>query len=224
MYGPFRAQQVFCSQVFWSHTNSPSGCQLPDNVEETKKVTQVNAKSIIIDNTREENIEVIILCQGYSYQFPFLHPACHVDVDVGGIKPAYKHIFHTEFPSLCFIGLIARICAFPLFDAQVQFALAALKGSMKLPNREEMEKDAAGDYVARRKLGFASHKCHELASTQWDYYKDLARVANFQQWPAARRSLCNESFINLFKDTLHYREYNYDITDEEDEHGYVRKT
>ena len=132
--------------MFWAHTNAPYDIQIPENIEQTKSVTHVNPKSIIINNAREENVDSIVLCTGYLYSFPFLHPSCHVTlVDFGRVTPVYKHITHTEFPSLCFIGLITRECAFPLNDGQVKFALAALTGSMKLPSREEMEKDAEDD-------------------------------------------------------------------------------
>lgn len=211
------------TKVFWCHTNAPYDAILPDNLEQTKNVTQVKPKSVIIDKVREENVDSIVLCTGYLYQFPFLHPSCHVVIEKGRVKPIYKHIIHTEFPSLFFIGLCTRHCSFPQYDAQIRFAAAALKGTMKLPSREAMDKDADADLADRLKQGLAHIKPHELAWTQWNYHNDLARLANFQPWPAARQTLCDESILHWNTDIMGFRKVNYEVTDESNGQGFIIK-
>ena len=35
------------------------------------------------------------------------------------VKPLYKHLIHTTFPTMAFIGIPFQIVPFPLFDVQV---------------------------------------------------------------------------------------------------------
>lgn len=61
----------------------------------------------------------ILIITGYEYTFPFLNKDCNVMIEDNVVKPLYKHLIHSMFPSLAFIGIPFQICPFPLFDFQV---------------------------------------------------------------------------------------------------------
>ena len=204
----------------WSHSNKPYDTELPHNLEQASVILEAKCNSVVFADGREEIADAIILCTGYHYHFPFLHADCHVNIEKGRVKPIYKHIIHTELPSLCFIGLCTRHCTFPQIDGQVQFALAALDESMQLPSKVEMDQDAENDFKYRLQLGICNKKPHELAWVQWDYHEELARLANFKSWPIARRALCENSILRWNTNLKGFRNINYKITNENSESGW----
>ncbi len=117
----------YATQVIWSG----SGCggrfnaPLPANVLKTPPVTQVKGRSIVYRDAtgveHEEEVDAILLCTGYLYSLPFLHASCGITIDdvKGRVQPVYKHVVNIQFPTMLFIGLNARLCAWPIFDAQV---------------------------------------------------------------------------------------------------------
>ncbi len=105
-------------------------------------------------------------------------------------------------------------------STQVCFALAALDGSMKLPSRAEMEKDAEEDYKRRIDMGICRTTFHALGPTAWDYNAEMARLANFEEFPLARRELCSKSQVHWLTDFLGFRNFNYEIVDENSADGF----
>jgi thioredoxin reductase len=71
------------------------------------------------DGVIADDVDAVINCTGYSYDFPFLDSSCGVRVTDGCVAPLYKQLFHVEHPSLVFVGLPSVIIPFPLFDFQV---------------------------------------------------------------------------------------------------------
>ena len=92
----------------------------------------------------------------------------------------YKHVLHTARPSLSLIGLCKTVAPFPQFDCQVRFALAALDGSMVLPNRDEMEADIERDYQWRLSQGMPPRHAHHMGDLQWGYNNMLAELGGFE--------------------------------------------
>lgn len=56
---------------------------------------------------------------GYLYNFPFLHESCGIVVEDNCVEPLYKHVVNMNHPSMCFIGVPYYVCAFSMFDLQV---------------------------------------------------------------------------------------------------------
>jgi hypothetical protein len=56
---------------------------------------------------------------GYKFDFPFLTPECKVRIEGRRVMPLYKHLIHTELPTICFVGLPFKVLPFPLFHFQV---------------------------------------------------------------------------------------------------------
>ena len=95
-------------------------------------IDHVTETSAVFTNGEREKVDVILLCTGYQYDFPFLDPACGVTLKDNGrrVTPLYKHLIHTQYPSLFFIGLLHLVIPFTVFDLQVRVAMKVLQGSI----------------------------------------------------------------------------------------------
>lgn len=100
-------------------------------------------KVFYCDGTVDEDVDMVLLCTGYKIGFPFLPQ----HLQPASIRDLYKNIFHTEDPTLCFVGFsrptqgsipqIAELASY--FVAQVA------AGHHILPSRETMKEVAKVD-------------------------------------------------------------------------------
>lgn len=86
------------------------------------------------------NIDKIIFCTGYEYDFPFL-PLSQDFVSPFLIKDLYKQVFYIDDPSLAFLCLNKGVVPMPLSEAQASVVARVFSGRIKLPSRETMEQD-----------------------------------------------------------------------------------
>jgi hypothetical protein len=92
--------------------------------------------------------------------------------------PLYKQLWHAQIPSVTFLGLPHSIVPFPLFELQSEAILAKLLDRTSFPPLEERMAAANRDAQAG---GFKKTGCvvdtHFLGSGQWDYCRDMAKMA-----------------------------------------------
>ena len=138
-----------------------------------------------------------------------LYLCSHVFVVDERVSPLYKHLIHTQLPSLSFIGIPKKVTPFPMFDCQVRFVTAALDGTMPLPSREEMENDMQQDYEWRLSVGMPHRYAHEMAELQWRYNLELANLAGFSPVPQSVQSLCDYVHATRVKELQVYKKRNY---------------
>ncbi|KAI0233547.1 Flavin-containing monooxygenase FMO GS-OX5 [Lamellibrachia satsuma] len=181
----------FAKQVYLSHRKEPKKSPLPTNIRQTTVVASLKPHSAVLTTGEEVPIDAFIPCTGYEYTFPFLAPSCHIKVDDSRVMPLYKHLLHTEYTSLAFIGLCSTVLPFPQFECQVRFTLAAWDGSMKLPTLAEMDADTEHDYQAKLASGEPHRYAHKLASRQWEYNDMLASLAGFPPLSDILRQIYN---------------------------------
>jgi hypothetical protein len=87
------------------------------------------------------NIDTIMFCTGYRYCYPFISRSSGIDLNTDDkhVRPLYQHMLHIDYPTrLFFIGINFTVVPFPYFEAQCQYALALLTGSVEPPSRKEM--------------------------------------------------------------------------------------
>ncbi|KAG0706008.1 Flavin-containing monooxygenase FMO GS-OX-like 8 [Chionoecetes opilio] len=107
-------------EVLLSHNhpvNIPS--ELPANLRQVRGIVAANEDGFVFGDGSQAEADVVLYCTGYEYTFPFLSEECGVSVEDNIVKPLYKHLIHTAFPSMAFIGIPFHIVAFLLFDFQV---------------------------------------------------------------------------------------------------------
>ena len=185
-------------------------------------ICDVTNDHVTFTDGQEEAVDVIILCTGYRYSYPFLTEECHVTVDNDRVSPLFKHVVHCEYPSLSFFCIVRSVCPTLHFDVQASFALSILEGKLELPSREEMEADAEADLAYRRSRNMNSPiKAHSLQSVEWEYHVTLAKMAGVEPVPAAVRSLCTHCTNNIFNDVTSYRNHRFLITDPNSATGFI---
>lgn len=75
-------------------------------------------RSVVLEDDTVLDVDVLVLCTGYCYSFPFLD-GCGVSVEDERVYPLYKHLIHAEHPTLAIVGLCKVIVPFPQFHCQV---------------------------------------------------------------------------------------------------------
>lgn len=201
-------------QVFLSHNKPRLQTLLPSNVFQQSGIERVTKDGVVFKNGVEEKVDIIMLCTGYRYSFPFLDDACEVNNDDERVTPLYKHIIHANFPSLAFIGICKTICPFPQFDNQVRFVLSTLDGSQTLPSKELMLTNIEEDFRRRLDQGFPVRYAHTMGPLQWEYNDSLAELGKFEAIPKAVQCLYDEVHRMRVKDLPNYKRHLYRLTSE----------
>lgn len=202
-------------QVILSHNKPPLQTVLPENVTQQTGIKQLTHTTVIFNNGDEKPVDVIMLCTGYRYSFPFLSAECAVTIETERVTPLYKHIIHSRHPTLAFIGICKIICPFPQFDNQVRFVLATLDGTCPLPSAADMEADIERDFRQRLAEGLPPRYAHTMGPRQWAYNDMLADMGNFQPIPKAVQNLYDEVHRIRVLDLPNYKNRRYRITGEE---------
>nr|CAD7587283.1 unnamed protein product [Timema genevievae] len=125
---------------------------------------------------------------GYEYSFPFLEDSCNLTIQDKRVSPLYKHMIHTEFPSLILIGIPFVVVPFPMFDLQVQYFLKTLDKTITLPSREDMNAETEKDFQERLAKKMPPRYAHRLADSQWEYFEDLINGMALQSIPPITNS------------------------------------
>ncbi|XP_038662457.1 flavin-containing monooxygenase FMO GS-OX-like 3 [Scyliorhinus canicula] len=198
------------NQVVLIHNNLPISSQLPPNFLQVKGLNRFSETGVICDDGMEYPADVFMFCTGYNYSFPFLKD---VDLKVKDcrVAPLYKHIVHTTFPTLFFIGLCKTVCPFPLFHNQVLFALASLDGTHKLPPKAEMDMLTEEEYQSSLHRGIPHRHFHKLDSLQWSYMDELAHLSKTEPIPPVTRDLYEANAKIRKQDLCNYKRFNYKI-------------
>ncbi|WAR13461.1 LOW QUALITY PROTEIN: GSXL4-like protein [Mya arenaria] len=170
-------------------------------------------ETAVFTNGKEEPVDVIMLCTGYRYSFPFLSPNCALNIEDERVTPLYKHIIHTRYPTLSFIGICKTICPFPQFQNQLKFVLATLDGSLSLPSEAEMETDTEEDFRARLMEGLPVRHAHLMGPRQWAYNDMLAHMGGFERSRQLYR-ICMMKFTGV-TDLPGYKRKQYRLTGED---------
>ena len=90
-------------------------------------------------DSTSKRVDIIVLCTGYKYAFPFLHDSCGLNmVDNQGMFPLYKLTFNPCYPSMTFLGSVGQDTTFAFCDMQAMWALRVWLDQQPLPPTVEM--------------------------------------------------------------------------------------
>jgi hypothetical protein len=158
----------------------------------TQYIDEQGAIHFSSDTKQDEvvsDIDVIIFCCGYDYDFPFIGRESNLNINVfpgeRRVSPLFEQLWHAKHPAITFIGLPHSVVPFPLFEIQANAVKIVLQqysaghnGILpSLSDRlEEAERDAESG-------GPDDHgrvqDTHYLGSYQWDYCRRLAQIGGF---------------------------------------------
>ena len=199
-------------QVYLCFRDEQHTPSLPPCLEQRSGLSRLHPHSVELEGGKVLEVDTLLLCTGYHYTFPFLSLECGVNVSEDErVTPLWKHLIHTRFPSLSFIGLPKLVMPFPLFDIQAQFVTRVLAGEISLPSQAEMELGQKADYEERLASGMSPKTAHHLMDKQWKYYDDLAELGGFKSVPLLIEKLSNYVRSERMKDTTTYKNINFTI-------------
>ncbi|KAJ8604887.1 hypothetical protein CTAYLR_010420 [Chrysophaeum taylorii] len=148
------------------------------------------------DGTTEQNVDAILLCNGFDYDFPFLGDDL-VEANGRAVWPLFLHMFHAEEPSLVFLGIPHSIVPFPLMQIQALLATRVFSGLVDLPPLDERR--AA---VARHRASLRREKdAHHMGDLQFPYCKELLDLAKLDDPADLRRW---HAFIDTNREIYHH--------------------
>ncbi|XP_047480709.1 flavin-containing monooxygenase FMO GS-OX-like 2 isoform X3 [Penaeus chinensis] len=180
----------YAKEVLLSH-NLPVAIpsDLPSNVRQVRGVVAASENGFIFGDGTSAEADIILYCTGYEYTFPFLTKECNVTIEDNVVKPLYKHLIHSTFPSLAFIGIPFQICPFPLFDFQVRLCTKVLCGELILPSKKEMDSDSEKEYEYRSSIGLPRRHFHKMGRLHWQYSDSIAQEAGLEPMTSAVKTL-----------------------------------
>ncbi|KAK2823500.1 hypothetical protein Q7C36_020100 [Tachysurus vachellii] len=199
------------AEVILSHNKTSLTFSLPPEIRQAPPLVKVlDNGSLFFQDGSVAHAQVLLLCTGYNYHFPFLClKQLGLEVQYHLVAPLYKYLVLPAFPSLFFIGLGKNICPFLNFHYQVQFALAVLDGTVQLPSRELMEEDVKKGMQRKIQMGVHGKDLLQTKCEQWDYYESLATTARLPPPNPVIRSLYEEVQKQRRANLKTYREINY---------------
>ena len=195
-------------EVIFSKNGHALAWKLPKNIRQSIGIERLSRNGAIMKDGTEYEIDALILCTGYKKHVPFLAPECRVQIEQDRISPLFKHVIHTEFPSLAFIGYTQIDTPFPNSELQLKFLMAAWEGKFKLPSTDEMNADIQRDLEIRKSLGFPANQTHHLAFLMRSYHHDLARLGGFEPLPRHHYDVF-DVILEILYTGLPYRDYDF---------------
>ncbi|KAJ8046244.1 Flavin-containing monooxygenase FMO GS-OX-like 2 [Holothuria leucospilota] len=204
------AQKVFLCH--WRSVRFRENTKLPTNMEEAMSVESIkNGNIVVLQDGKEKLVDAILFCTGYEYCFPFLTPECKVTQKNKHIQQLYLHLIHMIYPSMSFIGIAYRICPFPQFMYQVEYALKVLEGTVPVPSIEEMESVEKCHLEELLADGMPEKLFHFLGSKQWGYNDRLAELGGFEPLAPFVRHLFDHVDETRGSLVMGYKEKNYEL-------------
>lgn len=119
------------------HTDEPTTRDHPALVS----LSPEDRSAHFADGSTECDIDMVILCTGYAYCYPFLEstdPRIYKQ-GIHALHP-YQRIFDLQHPTLAFIETPEKIVPFPLAESQAAVVARVWSGRLSLPSYEEMRK------------------------------------------------------------------------------------
>lgn len=107
-------------------------------------------KVTLKDGTALEDIDIVIVCTGYHFAYPFL-PELHADYESPDVDTStvlvtngsctlnlHKYMFYIPDPTLAFVGISQFIATFSFFEYQAMFIASVFSAKSHLPSQQEL--------------------------------------------------------------------------------------
>jgi thioredoxin reductase len=118
--------------------------------EEVSEIEEfiINGRGIKFKDGRIElEIDSVIFCTGFLYDYPFLPNLRNKLITTGyGVHGLYKHIFCIDHPTIAFPGLNIKTPPWPLSEAQAAVFASVWSNNIQLPPTDMMKKWAEDLY------------------------------------------------------------------------------
>jgi len=148
----------------------PMGYPWPAGISEVPLLTHVSGHSVHFLDGTQEDVDVIVICTGYEYSFPFLPPQLKTRANnTLVIEDLYKGVFFIERPELMYLGIQNQVYTFLMLDLQAMLARRAVTNKFALPTKQHMVEDIHA-WIQKQDNLDAVKDWHAL---QTEYLKEL---------------------------------------------------
>jgi len=136
-------------------------------------IVRVEGQTVHFADGSASAYDVVVAATGYRVHFPFFRPEIIWWEEATAI-PLYLRIFHPDYPTLFFIGLVQpQGCIWPLSEVQAQLVARVLTGRVQLPTDWRRQAYAEGQRIER---AFLKRPRHALEVHFIPYLKTLQRA------------------------------------------------
>lgn len=206
--------------VYLSHRKKNFDPKMQPSIKKIPAMTEIVGSNLVKTSDGEiYEVDSIILCTGYLYDFPFMDDGVKISNCNQRLYPLYKHLVDARYPNIIYLGITKTVLPFPHFHIQAKYIEAVFTNKITLPSTEEMIADVDKDYKWRtEELGFDEKKAHYMQHLQWDYNNDLCKLASCPCLPSSISNLYLGVHQARVTDLRNYKKKNYRIIDE---HSFV---
>ncbi|WP_150466267.1 NAD(P)-binding domain-containing protein [Francisella sp. SYW-9] len=192
--------------------NSKKGIKFISGVQKFEK-TKDGCLAITANQNRVE-IDEIIFCTGYKYDFPFLSQDI-VSTKDNIVEPLYNQLLHEKYLNLAFIGLPWKTLPFVLSECQAIFL-----ANLWQQNKADLIGTLAKMQDSKtHRSGFDSSSLkyyHMLGDEQWEYNLNLLDIVGQKTSLREQRIRLIEQVYNNVHDLkleypFSFREANYEV-------------
>ncbi|OWF43727.1 dimethylaniline monooxygenase [N-oxide-forming] 4-like [Mizuhopecten yessoensis] len=204
----------YAQQIFLSHEKERLKSVFTENVTEKPGIKRMTRTTVVFLDDTEEEVDVLLFCTGYRYNFPFLSDdVININITDNRVMPLYKHVVNIKYQNLFFVGILEKVAFFSMGHVMSRFAVAVLDGKIVLPSETDMYKDAESDFNERKGRGEKAHADlgNELV---WNYERELATLAGINPSPKAFQLIINFLMRNIRQTPATFRQRNIQILDD----------
>ncbi|XP_063387234.1 senecionine N-oxygenase-like [Cydia fagiglandana] len=173
---------------------------------DVKKFTR---SGVVFQDDSFEEVDIVILCTGYDFDFSFLHESCGLTVSRKFVLPVYQHMVNVRRPSMVLLGLPKPIIP-KLIDAQANYAASLAAGKFELPSQDDMMNSWL-QVAGGRKIVDVNF----LADQQDQYFANLSAEASIPRVSPVITIVRDFNAKNRLEDLFNYRDYDYKILDDQ---------
>lgn len=192
----------------------------PENANIKEWMMLIEDDIVTFGNGETAKADIIFLCSGYKYYYPFLDESCGVTITNNGkrVQPLFKHMFNIKYHTMFFLGTMNNSMDFTLPYLQVPLALKVLNKTFQLPSLDKMNEDAEREYQERLQAGLRPAHAHSFYHEKWSpitYATDIVKFGELhdvlgQKKYEAVRLLKQNQRNNIFNfREASYPYYNY---------------
>ena len=208
----------FCENIYACHNGSTTFLNLPSNLHEKANISHVdeNGGFVLVNGEVIEDVELLVICIGYLFDFPFLNENIDFKICDGAMLNLYKHFIHIDYPSLSIVGIPMTVAPFPLMHQQCGYLAKILAGTAKLPSAEAMRQDVENEIERCRTYAKPIRHFHQFGAQQFLYNDMLADLSGLPRNPKIIETLYLHNSRIRRANLVGYKETRFEqINDEE---------
>ncbi|KAL0869189.1 hypothetical protein ABMA27_007471 [Loxostege sticticalis] len=176
-------------------------------------IKEFNETGVIFTDGTYEEIDDVIICTGYKYDYPFLDKNCGLNITRYSVTPVYRHLVNINQPTMMVMGLFFHACLPKALDAQARYATALIKGDFTLPSQDVMMREWQKKYDEIRSAGRPITHIHELGDEEDEYYAALSEESGIEKVPTVMFKIRLLDMEAMTDNLYTFRNFAYTVKD-----------